>query len=866
MDGNTNPATSLAPFLAAPDDFNDVCQQVGICPGGGSTDALSARFVPDSGTSGYAAGNAVQSGADVTMFAGGNKDDDAMSAWGCVASNNPQEKTNLIQSSSAVYSNAAGELIIFTNAMLEDQQGTSTFGFWLFQDPTVDCDSAGTGVFVGTKTVGDVLLVADVSGGGPVLNAYKWIDPDGVPNNGDECVGNSNTNTCGVSEFSGFNCNDMINFNPATDNVCGAFNTTNISSSWGTILAQSFLEIAINFDELLDTGSCFSRSMAMGRASTSLEAQIKDFQLNDFNTCGSIEVKKEANEPGSFNFTATPDPDDPNNPSVAFDLQTGGSKLFEFVIGGQYKITETGLPDPNWAIADIECVHANDPGNPIAGDLNNGDVDITIGVADNVVCTFTNAKPSISIEKETNGQDADTAPGPAITVGDPVTWTYLVTNTSGVELTNVVVTDDQLGAITCPQNTLAAFADMTCTANGISVAGQYSNLGTVTADFLGVMLSDTDPSHYTGVTPGLSVEKSTNGQDADTAPGPLIPVGDVVTWTYEVTNIGQVTLSNIVLTDDQLGTITCPKNSLAPGEPMTCTANGISVAGQYENLATVLGEDTAAGLPIGGSDPSHYFGVDASLTIEKATNGSDADLPPGPNVFQGTPILWTYEVVNTGNVDLDPVIVTDDKVSVNCPNTKLVIGESMTCTALGTALLGQYENTGTATGTPPAGPDAIAADMSHYLGKEIPPSIEIEKSTNGDDADLPPGPSILVGSTVTWSYVVTNTGGIALDPVTVTDDKVSVTCPQTSLGIGASMTCTATGTAVLGQYENTATATGMTPTGTTASNTDVSHYLGTDIPPPPPANIKPIPTLSEWAMILLSGLLALIAIPALRRR
>ena len=42
------------------------------------------------------------------------------------------------------------------------------------------------------------------------------------------------------------------------------------------------------------------------------------------------------------------------------------------------------------------------------------------------------------------------------------------------------------------------------------------------------------------------------------------------------------------------------------------------------------------------------------------------------------------------------------------------------------------------------------------------PSIDIEKSTNGEDADQAPGPSILVGNPVAWEYRVTNTGTINL--------------------------------------------------------------------------------------------------------
>src|SRR6185295_15158593 len=56
---------------------------------------------------------------------------------------------------------------------------------------------------------------------------------------------------------------------------------------------------------------------------------------------------------------------------------------------------------------------------------------------------------------------------------------------------------------------------------------------------------------------------------------------------------------------------------------------------------------------------------------------------------------------------------------------------------------------------------------------ELPaPSIRIVKLTNGTDNDTPTGPVVLVGSTVTWTYNVTNTGNVTLTNVAVTDDKV----------------------------------------------------------------------------------------------
>lgn len=107
------------------------------------------------------------------------------------------------------------------------------------------------------------------------------------------------------------------------------------------------------------------------------------------------------------------------------------------------------------------------------------------------------------------------------------------------------------------------------------------------------------------------------------------------------------------------------------------------------------------------------------------------------------------------------------------------------------------------------------------------PGIDIEKDTNGYDADISPGPSILEGDQVEWTYVVTNTGDVVLSNITVTDDQgVTVDCTQSSLVPGSSMTCSGSGTAVAGQYANVGTATGGSPKGTSVMDADPSHYYG----------------------------------------
>ena len=109
--------------------------------------------------------------------------------------------------------------------------------------------------------------------------------------------------------------------------------------------------------------------------------------------------------------------------------------------------------------------------------------------------------------------------------------------------------------------------------------------------------------------------------------------------------------SDIAVTDSDIGPISCPVDTLAPGASTTCTATGIATAGQYANEGTVSGVD-AADNPVGDSDPSHYYGVNSGIDIEKYTNGVDADTPTGPMIPAGNTVDWTYLVQNTGNVAL----------------------------------------------------------------------------------------------------------------------------------------------------------------------------------------------------------------------
>lgn len=216
----------------------------------------------------------------------------------------------------------------------------------------------------------------------------------------------------------------------------------------------------------------------------------------------------------------------------------------------------------------------------------------------------------LALETRTNGQDADSAPGPYIPAGDALSWDYAVTNTGSVTLTQVTVADDQDVTVSCPGTALAPGEAMTCTASGIAAAGQYANLGTALGSPpVGVDVSASDPSHYFGTDAEIALEKETNGADADSTPGPIIAVGDAVTWRYRVANPGNVALTDIVVTDDRGVEVTCPRDTLEPGDEMICKATGLAEEGQYSNLGTATGQLPCDLDALTASDRSHYLGI-----------------------------------------------------------------------------------------------------------------------------------------------------------------------------------------------------------------------------------------------------------------
>lgn len=242
--------------------------------------------------------------------------------------------------------------------------------------------------------------------------------------------------------------------------------------------------------------------------------------------------------------------------------------------------------------------------------------------------------------------------------------------------------------------------------------------------------------------------------------------------------------------------------------------------------------DVPAPTPI---PPTYKFGFAASTgdfndvhLIRNVAVNTDEPLPrldlvkqveePRPgHLTAGDHVHYQFVVTNSGDTPITSLAVRDPVVGpVTCPTTTLAVDETVTCTATYTVTAadvarGFIENTAVATGEANGRP-VESPPSSERVEITEPPSLDIEKLVDT------PGP-FFAGKEVRYTYLVTNTGGVALHDIHVTDDHVTgITCEATTLAPagspGDSTTCTGTyvitpADAFDGMVTNTAVASGV---------------------------------------------------------
>ena len=504
-----------------------------------------------------------------------------------------------------------------------------------------------------------------------------------------------------------------------------------------------------------------------------------------------IEKDADGNQSQTFSFLVDP------GPTAGADTYTitgsGSTSAIILAAGSTQTVTET-VP-PGWQLDSAACTLENDGGST-GSPTTNGVSNAAIQSGLITTCRFENTElqPTMTIDKNSTTTSITAA-------GQVVPYTFLVSNTGNVALTGITVTDSRVASVSCPGTTLAPGANMTCTGNytvtqaDMDAGGNLTNLATADSDQTGPA-TDTH-SIPIGQNAALTIDKNSTTTS-------VTAVGQIVPYTFLVTNTGNVTLTGITVTDSRVASVSCPGTTLAPGANMTCTGSytvtqaDLDAGGNLTNLATADSDQT------GPVTDTHSIPIvqNASIAIDKSSTTTSI-------TAVGQVVPYTFLVTNTGNVTLTGITVTDAKVGpVSCPSTTLAPGISMTCDASYTVTAadmddadGELNNTATAD-SDQTGP----ASDSHAIPLEQNPALSIVKTAAEESYDS-------VGDVINYTIVATNTGNVTLSNVTVTDPGVDgLSCTPangSSLAPGATMTCTATHTITqadldAGNYANTA--------------------------------------------------------------
>ena len=422
--------------------------------------------------------------------------------------------------------------------------------------------------------------------------------------------------------------------------------------------------------------------------------------------------------------------------------------------------------------------------------------------------------------------------------GDQVTYTFTVTNTGTVTLDNIAVSDPLISEIiTLEKTTLAP--NETTSGQGVYTltqadidAGKVDNTAKVTGDSpegddgssTTVENEDSTTITVTGI-PAITLEKTAEPKSITDG-----KVGDEVTYTFKVTNVGTYTLHDVKVVDPMIdGEITLDVTTLAPNESATGTATYVLTqadvdAGVVENTATAEGTDPVDEKVDAQDTELVNITSTSSIKIEKVANVTNIE-----GAKTGDAITYTFTVTNTGNTTLTGIAVDDPLIgeAIALDKTTLAPGEATTGIATYTLTqadidANKVDNTAIATGKTPGGQD-VDSDDTTTVETAAESGIKLEKTVDMDVVE-----DGKAGDVLTYTFTVTNIGTYTLNDVKIADELNGVSIAsldKTTLAPGES--ATAIGTYTLTQADidafgvtNTAKATGTDPNGNDVTDED----------------------------------------------
>lgn len=474
------------------------------------------------------------------------------------------------------------------------------------------------------------------------------------------------------------------------------------------------------------------------------------------------------------------------------------------------------------------------------------DIELKAGSGDETVAGQGPANSDCSQEPEPSGEISVAKSGNPSCPGGDVDWVLTLEYSTQEVPSDATVTakiwDDQLGidgyeitgllpnptgAVTITSATLGDLLE-----EGIDPdpeADKYYNDVTVKLYYDGTELSSYDATgEIVLYRPSLSV--TVTAVDGDGNPVTSVTAGDYVSWKYEVTNTGDVDLNDVTVTDG----LTNPNlGSLDAGDTTTWTSDPVQLntPGEVTRSVTVTGEPDAN---ISECDPS----APGSVTVT-------VDPPPPPDYAVTVTLdgyydceegqfIWTALVTNNSSVAAD-IDVDFDRESFL--DVTISLGPGATSDPIIRSESGSGSKTLNVTASIPEteAEDDDDATANDSACEEPPPTCEEGDAALSVAVTSSNGTArVNRGSTVDFSYTITNTGNDTLYDVEVLVngtlfDTISVLLP----GAENAVTLSDPDVVINGTTTRNVQASGATEIECGAAAQD-SHTVRLRSTPPPP--------------------------------
>ena len=494
---------------------------------------------------------------------------------------------------------------------------------------------------------------------------------------------------------------------------------------------------------------------------------------------------------GTLTVGGVPNPGDPNSGVNVGPIAAGGVKTIVF----SAKINTLPVPNPMPNNATIDYQYLVDPNKaPVSNSVTSNTVDTAVG--------------DLVLNKAVDKIFAD--------LGDTITYTVTVTNTGKAAISSVLFQDSVPSGTTYLSGSLTVDAAFTGTDPQTGITITTVNPGQVVTISWKVQVGNTVPTPnpilnvgvvtVPGLPPVDTNQVTTQINNATLKPVKNVDktiaiVGEIVTYTIDITNTGSVTANSVILKDVVpngtsyvAGTLTVD-GIQNPGDLNVGANIGQIVAGATKKVVFSVKIDT---LPVPNpmpntADVAYQYLVDpngapisdnaisntvetavGNIVVNKAVDKVFADL--------GDTITYTVILENTGKAAVGNVLFQDPiPVGTTFVNGSLIADAPIT---------GSNPQTGVTVTSVAAG-QKVSISWKVLIGNTVPtpnpipnsgtitipglPSISTNTvTTTVNNATLNLVKSVdkdlaIVGEVVTYTIVVTNSGSIAANPAVITD-------------------------------------------------------------------------------------------------